>query len=48
MSVFPMHWGKAPLLNLMEELGLFRLRDSFIPPNSKSPSHILNFTRIGA
>jgi SAM-dependent methyltransferase len=45
LSAFPMHWGNAPLLELMGQLGLFYLRDAYVPPNSRSPSHILNFTR---
>jgi len=45
LSVFPMHWGNGPCLKLVEEHGLFRLRDQFVPPNSKSPSHILNLVK---
>jgi SAM-dependent methyltransferase len=45
LTAFPMHWGNEPFLKLMEQLDLFLLRDVFIPPNSTSPSHILNFIK---
>jgi SAM-dependent methyltransferase len=45
LTTFPMHWGNEPFLKLMQQLDLFRPRDAFVPPNSTSPSHVLNFVR---
>jgi len=45
LSVFPMHMGNEILMSLVKTSGLFRLRDVFDPPNSKSPSSILNFVK---
>jgi SAM-dependent methyltransferase len=45
LSVFPMHWGNEPLLRLVDVQRIFKLRDNFIPLNSKSPSTILNFVK---
>lgn len=45
LSVFPMHWGNEPLLELISAQGMFKLRDNYIPLNSNSPSTILNFTK---
>jgi precorrin-6B methylase 2 len=45
LTAFPMHWGNEPFLKLMKQVDLFEFREAFIPPNSKSPSHILNFVK---
>jgi SAM-dependent methyltransferase len=45
LSVFPMHMGNEIMMSLVKTSGLFRLRDVFDPPNSKSPSSILNFVK---
>ena len=45
LSVFPMHWGNEPLLRLVRGQGMFKVRDNYIPLNSKSPSTILNFIK---
>jgi len=45
LTTFPMHWGNEPFLDLMEKVGLFKFHEAFEPPNSKSPSHILNFVK---
>jgi SAM-dependent methyltransferase len=45
LSVFPMHWGNELLLRMVSGQGLFKVRDNYIPLNSKSPSTILNFIK---
>jgi SAM-dependent methyltransferase len=45
LSVFPMHLGDERFLASMETVGLFTLRDAFVPPNSQAPSSVLNFTK---
>ena len=45
LSIFPMHMGNERMMSLVKTSGLFRLRDAFDPPNSKSPSSILNFAK---
>jgi ubiquinone/menaquinone biosynthesis C-methylase UbiE len=45
LSVFPMHWGDAPMLQLIHETGLFRLRRTYRPPNATSPSSVLSFVK---
>jgi SAM-dependent methyltransferase len=45
LSIFPMHWGDEPLFELVNDLGLFSLRDKFSPRNSKSASSISNFVK---
>jgi len=45
LTAFPMHWGNEPFLMLMNKLGMFTFHEAFIPPNSRSPSHILNFVK---
>jgi SAM-dependent methyltransferase len=45
LSIFPMHMGNRPVLELVKASGLFSLRDIFDPPNSRSASSILNFIK---
>lgn len=48
LSIFPMHVGNAPALEAVGASGAFVLRDKFDPPNSKSPSSVLNFVKNGS
>ncbi|MDP2919169.1 MAG: methyltransferase domain-containing protein [Dehalococcoidia bacterium] len=45
LSVFPMHWGDVPMMQLIHETGLFRLRRTYRPPNATSPSSVLSFVK---
>jgi len=46
LSIFPMHMGDERMLEIMDESGRFRLRDSYDPPGHKTASKILNFEKI--
>jgi len=45
LSVFPMHMGTDKFMNVVEECGLFCLRNHYGPPELKVASEILNFTK---
>ncbi|HEY40620.1 MAG TPA: methyltransferase domain-containing protein [Dehalococcoidia bacterium] len=45
LSVFPMHVGTAALLDIMNEFGLFRLRDRCGPEGYQAASEVLNFQK---
>jgi SAM-dependent methyltransferase len=46
LSIFPMHMGDERMLEIVDESGRFRLRDSYGPPGHKTASRILNFEKI--
>jgi len=45
LSIFPMHMGDEEMKGIIDESGLFRLRDSYSPPGHKTASSILNFEK---
>ncbi len=46
LSIFPMHMGDERMLEIVDESGRFRLRDSYGPPGHRTASRILNFEKI--
>jgi len=46
LSVFPMHMGNEPMLEVALGSGLFQLRDNYCPRVCQSPSTILNFDKL--
>ena len=45
LSVFPMHLGTDSLLRVMDECGLFDLRDRYAPPGYEGASEVVNFRK---
>lgn len=45
LSIFPMHMGDEEMKGIIDESGLFRLRDSYSPPGHETASSILNFEK---
>lgn len=45
LSVFPMHMGTDRLMEIMENLGLFRFRDLCNAPGHKTASEVVNFEK---
>ena len=45
ISVFPMHIGTDRMLEMMNDYGLFRLRDRYAPPGYKTASEVLNLEK---
>ena len=45
LSVFPMHLGTAKFLDLMDEIGLFQVRDTIGYRGFESASNIVNLTK---
>jgi len=45
LSIFPMHMGDEEMKEIVDESGLFRLRDSYSPPGHETASSILNFEK---
>ncbi|OGO35767.1 MAG: hypothetical protein A2147_07875 [Chloroflexi bacterium RBG_16_57_8] len=46
LSVFPMHLGTQKLLDLVEAVGLFRVRDRYCVSGFQSASEIVNLTAV--
>lgn len=45
LSIFPMHMGTEKCLEIVNNLGIFRFRDSYCPPGLKSSSEIINLNK---
>jgi SAM-dependent methyltransferase len=45
LSIFPMHIGTDKMLEIVNECGLFCLRERYRPPEYKTASEVLNFNK---